>query len=151
MTMMPIGSTSTKIQNISLAHSSETGGIPGETGIRSFPITRIFAHFPLILVTFQKASALTLLRAIGARGRTLVLALLIQVVAVVTIGSLLAFGLYALALQGVSNLGVRVEVRPVLVTSLAVLVLALLTSLVAVRRVLRLDPLAATTGAGVQV
>ncbi len=38
---------------------------------------------------------------------------------------------------------------PAVVTSLVVLALALVTSLVAVRRVLRIDPLAATTGAGV--
>jgi ABC-type lipoprotein release transport system permease subunit len=63
----------------------------------------------------------------------------------------IAFGLYAGALQGVKNLGVRVEIQPVLVTSAVVLALALLTSLIAVRRVLRLDPLSATTGAGVQV
>jgi ABC-type antimicrobial peptide transport system permease subunit len=81
----------------------------------------------------------------------LVRSLLVQVVAVVLAGALIAFGLYAAALQGVKNLGVRVEAGPVLLTTLVVLVLALLTSLVAVRRVLRLDPLAATTGAGVQI
>ena len=67
------------------------------------------------------------------------------------LGSLVAFGLYAGALQGVKNLGVRVEVMPVVITSLVVLALALVTSLVAVRRVLRIDPLDATTGAGVQL
>jgi ABC-type lipoprotein release transport system permease subunit len=61
-----------------------------------------------------------------------------------------AFGLYAGSVQGVRNLGLRVEVMPVVVTSLAVLALALLTSLVAIRRVLRIDPLSATTGAGVR-
>ena len=62
-----------------------------------------------------------------------------------------AFGLYAGALQGVKNLGVHVEVMPAVVTSSIVLALALLTSLVAVRRVLRIDPIAATTGAGVHL
>ena len=38
---------------------------------------------------------------------------------------------------------------PAVITSVVVLALALLTSLVAVRRVLRLDPLSATTGAGI--
>ena len=78
-------------------------------------------------------------------------ALLVQVVLVMALGSLVAFGLYAGALQGVKNLGVRVEVMPVVVTSLVVLALALVTSLVAVRRVLRIDPLDATTGAGVHL
>ena len=73
------------------------------------------------IVTFQKASALTLLRAIGAPARTLVVSLLIQVVIVMGIGSLVAFGLYAAALQGVQNLGVRVEVTPAVVTSAVVL------------------------------
>jgi putative ABC transport system permease protein len=104
-----------------------------------------------LIVTFQKASALTLLRAIGAPANVLVRSLLVQVVVVMALGSVIAFGLYAGALQGVKNLGVRVEIQPVLVTSAVVLALALLTSLIAVRRVLRLDPLSATTGAGVQV
>ena len=104
-----------------------------------------------LIVTFQKASALTLLRAIGAPAKTLVVSLLIQVVAVMLAGSVIAFGLYAAALQGVKNLGVRVEVQPVVVTCLVVLALALLTSAIAARRVLRLDPLSATTGVGVQV
>lgn len=143
-----------------LTRQQAVDGAPGVASVRSsfgvilglfYLVVPLVTGLFFLIVTFQKASALTLLRAIGARGRTLVVALLIQVVAVVTIGSVLAFGLYALALQGVSNLGVRVEVRPVVLTTLAVLVLALLTSLVAVRRVLRLDPLAATTGAGVQV
>jgi ABC-type lipoprotein release transport system permease subunit len=81
----------------------------------------------------------------------LVVSLLIQVVVVMLVGSLVAFGLYAGALQGVKNLGVRVEVQPVVVTCVVVLALALLTSVIAVRRVLRVDPLSATTGVGVQV
>ncbi|HAP75826.1 MAG TPA: peptide ABC transporter permease [Acidimicrobiaceae bacterium] len=104
-----------------------------------------------LIVTFQKASALTLLRAIGASARSLVVSLLVQVVAVMAIGSLIAFGLYAFAIQGFSSLGVEVEVLPAVITSGAVLALALLTSLVAVRRVLRIDPINATTGAGVNV
>ena len=58
-------------------------------------------------------------------------------------------GLRAGAIQGVSNLGIHVEMMPAVITSVVVLALALLTSLVAVRRVLRLDPLSATTGAGI--
>ena len=104
-----------------------------------------------LIVTFQKASALTLLRAIGAPASSLVRALLVQVVVIMLAGSVIAFGLYAGAIQGVKNLGVHVEVMPAVITSLVVLVLALATSLVAVRRVLRLDPLSATTGGGVHV
>jgi putative ABC transport system permease protein len=78
--------------------------------------------------------------------------LLIQVVAVVLSGAVLATGLFWLAsLGGGGGLGITVEPMPVITTTLVVLVLALLTSLAAVRRVLRIDPIAATTGAGVQV
>lgn len=141
-----------------LTRQEAVDGSPGVSSVRS-SFTIILGLFYLVvplvtglfflIVTFQKASALTLLRAIGAPSRTLVASLLVQVVAVMALGSLIAFGLYAVALQGVSNLGVKVEVLPAVITSLVVLALALVTSLVAVRRVLRIDPLAATTGAGV--
>jgi putative ABC transport system permease protein len=142
-----------------LTRQQAIDGSPGVSSVRS-SFTVILALFyaivPLVtglffvIVTFQKASALTLLRAIGAPASALVKALLVQVVVVMVLGSLVAFGLYAGSVQGVRNLGLRVEVTPVVFTSLAVLGLALLTSLVAIRRVLRIDPLSATTGAGVK-
>jgi putative ABC transport system permease protein len=143
-----------------LTRQQAVDGSPGVSSVRSsfaIILALFYLVVPLVtglfflIVTFQKASALTLLRAIGAPASRLVRSLLVQVVVIMLAGSVVAFGLYALALQSVKNLGVRVEVMPVVVTSLVVLVLALLTSLVAVRRVLRLDPLSATTGAGVQV
>ncbi|MEY4176103.1 MAG: hypothetical protein RI900_3268 [Actinomycetota bacterium] len=141
-----------------LTRTQAVDGSPGVSSVRS-SFAVILALFYLVvplvtglfflIVTFQKASALTLLRAIGAPTRVLVRGLLVQVVLVMVVGSVIAFGLYAGALQGVKNLGVRVDPTSALVTSAVVLALALLTSLVAVRRVLRIDPLAATTGAGV--
>lgn len=133
---------------------------PGVSSVRSsfvvilglfYLVVPLVTGLFFLIVTFQKAPALTLLRAIGAPAGVLVRSLLAQVVIVVGVGSVLAFGLYAAALQGVRNLGVRVELLPAVVTSAVVLVLALLTSLISVRRVLRLDPLTATTGAGVQL
>ena len=141
-----------------LTRQEAVDGSPGVGSVRaSFTIILglFYLVVPLVtglfflIVTFQKASALTLLRAIGAPARTLVSSLLVQVFAVMAVGSVVAFGLYAAAIQGVPALGVKVEVMPAVVTSLVVLALALVTSLVAVRRVLRIDPLAATTGAGV--
>lgn len=141
-----------------LTRTQAVDGSPGVSSVRS-SFAVILALFYLVvplvtglfflIVTFQKASALTLLRAIGAPASVLVRGLLVQVVLVMVVGAVIAFGLYAGSLQGVKNLGVRVDLASVLVTSVVVLVLALLTSLVAVRRVLRIDPLAATTGAGV--
>ncbi len=143
-----------------LTRDEAVDGSPGVGSVRSsfaiilglfYLVVPLVTGLFFLIVTFQKASALTLLRAIGAPARTLVVSLLVQVVIVMGIGSLVAFGLYAAALQGVQNLGVRVEVLPAVITSAVVLALALLTSLVAVRRVLRLDPLSATTGAGVSL
>ncbi len=143
-----------------LTRQQAVDGAPGVSSVRSsfaiilglfYLVVPLVTGLFFLIVTFQKASALTLLRAIGARASTLVVSLLIQVVAIMTAGSVIAFGLYALSLQGVKNLGLHVEIMPVVVTSVVVLVLALFTSLIAVRRVLRLDPITATTGAGVQV
>jgi putative ABC transport system permease protein len=143
-----------------LTRQEAVDGSPGVSSVRSsFTVILglFYAVVPLVtglfflIVTFQKASALTLLRAIGAPAKVLVRSLLVQVLVVMAAGSLFAFGLYAGALQGVKNLGVRVEVMPAVYTSLVVLALALLTSLVAIRRVLRIEPIAATTGAGVHV
>ena len=143
-----------------LTRQQAVDGSPGVSAVRqSFTIVLALFYLvvPLVtglfflIVTFQKASALTLLRAIGAPSRSLVGSLLIQVVAVMAIGSVIAFGLYAFAIQGVPDLGVRVDVKTAVISCLAILVLALLTSLVAVRRVLKIDPINATTGAGVSV
>lgn len=143
-----------------LTRQQAVDGSPGVSAVRSsFAIILLLFYLvvPLVtglfflIVTFQKAAALTLLRAIGASARTLVTGLLVQVVLVMVVGSVIAFGLYAAAVQGVKNLGLHVEVMPAVLTSAVVLVLALLTSLIAVRRVLKLDPLSATTGAGVHV
>lgn len=143
-----------------LTRQEAIDGSPGVGSVRSsfevilalfYLVVPLVTGLFFLILTFQKASALTLLRAIGAPTRALVRALLIQVVAVMVAGSVVAFGLYVLSLQSVKNLGVRVEVRPVLLTAVAVLALVIATSMFAVRRVLRLDPLSATTGAGVHV
>jgi putative ABC transport system permease protein len=133
---------------------------PGVNGVRSsfavilglfYLVVPLVTGLFFLIVTFQKAAALTLLRAIGAPAGLLVRSLLVQVVAVVLAGSVLATGLYALAVRGVSNLDLTVQFGPVIVTVTVVLALSLCTALVAVRRVLRIDPLQATTGAAVRV
>lgn len=133
---------------------------PGVASVRqSFNVILLLFYLviPLVtglfflIVTFQKANSLTLLRAIGSPAGPLVRALLTQVVLVVLGGGVIATILFALSSGATNSLGVRPEPGPVIVTVVVVLVLALITSLAAVRRVLRIDPIAATTGAGVQV
>jgi putative ABC transport system permease protein len=133
---------------------------PGVSSVRSsFFIVLLLFYLvvPLVtglfflIVTFQKAGALTLLRAIGAPAKVLVTSLLAQVVVVVLLGGVIAAALYRLVIPSAAALALRFEWVPVIVTVGVVLVLALLTSLAAVRRVLQIDPIQATTGAGVRV
>jgi putative ABC transport system permease protein len=142
-----------------LTRQAAVDGSPGVSSVRSsFAIVLLLFYLvvPLVtglfflIVTFQKAAALTLLRAIGAPAGVLVRSLLVQVAAVVVLGGALAAVLYRLVIPTASDLGLRFEWAPVLVTIAVVLVLGLLTSLAAVRRVLRIDPIQATTGAGVR-
>jgi hemin transport system permease protein len=103
-----------------------------------------------LIVTFQKADALTLLRAIGAPARRLVAALLIQVVLIVLAG--LAVGTllyYPLSQQQLGGLDLKFETFAVVFWSVLLLVLSVGSSLLAARRVLAIDPVEATTGAGV--
>lgn len=103
-----------------------------------------------LIVTFQKAGALTLLRAVGAPGRRLVESLLLQVVLVVGTGIAVGTLLYLpVATRDVGGLTLRFETGAVLGWSAALLVLGLLSALVAARRVLRIDPADATGGQGV--
>lgn len=105
-----------------------------------------------LIVTFQKANSLTLLRAIGAPAKRLVASLLIQVV--IMIGGGLALGTalyYPLSQAQLGGISLRFETGAVIFWAVLLLVLGVGSSLVAARRVLRIDPIEATTGAGVGV
>ncbi|MFN8021383.1 MAG: ABC transporter permease [Acidimicrobiales bacterium] len=144
-----------------LTRQEAVDGSPGVASVRqSFSVILLLFYLvvPLVtglfflIVTFQKAGALTLLRAIGSPAGVLVRSLLLQVVIVVVSGAAIAIGLFFLLSRGeVGSLSVPFDVGVITFTFVVVLVLALLTSLAAVRRVLRIDPISATTGAGVQV
>ncbi|NLD78276.1 MAG: ABC transporter permease [Acidimicrobiales bacterium] len=132
---------------------------PGVAQIRqSFQI--IFALYgmvvPLVtglfflIVTLQKARSLTLLRAIGARTGVLATALVTQVLAVTFLGVIVGIGLYRLVTSGgeLSSLTVRFDPALAIGWGIGFLVLAVVGSLASLRRVLRIDPMDATTGAG---
>ena len=102
-----------------------------------------------LIITFQKAEALTLLRAVGARSGALVRSLLIQVVLVIGGGIVIGIALFApLTLIRLGAITIRFDPGAVLFWSAALLVLGLASAMVAARRVLALDPLEATTGGG---
>jgi len=103
-----------------------------------------------LIVTFQKAGSLTLLRAVGVRSAALVRSLLVQVFIVVGLGLVVGIALYLpLSSQKLGNISLKFETAVVIFWSILFLVLGLLSSLVAARRVLAIDPIEATTGAGV--
>jgi len=109
-------------------------------------VVPLVAGLFFLIITFQKADTLTLLRALGARPSMLIRNLLAQVVVVVLGGVVLATALLAGAAQGTKSIGVKVDPTAIGVTTAVVLGLALISSLAAIRRVLAIDPLRAVTG-----
>lgn len=100
-----------------------------------------------LIITLQKARALTLLRAIGAPADVLVRSLLIQALMIIgggiAIGTLLFFPLSQAKL---GKLTLSFDPVAVLLWAALLLTLGLLSALVAARRVLAIDPVTATTG-----
>ncbi|MTV25226.1 FtsX-like permease family protein [Nitriliruptoraceae bacterium ZYF776] len=112
----------------------------------AFVVVGLVTGIFFLILTVQKADALTLLRAVGASARDVVTPLVVQVLLVTGGGVLVGLaGLTAVAAGG--DVGLSVEVDPVSVaaTSAGIVLLGLLASLAAVRRVLRIEPFEATT------
>jgi putative ABC transport system permease protein len=103
-----------------------------------------------LIITLQKANSLTLLRAIGVPGSALVRSLLVQVLLVMVAGIGIGIALYTpLANQRLGGIPLSFQTGAVVFWSVTLLVLGVVSSLFSARRVLRIDPLEATTGAGV--
>lgn len=101
-----------------------------------------------LIVTVQKARTLTLLRAIGARGSTLVRSLMLQVFVVVGLGVALGTLLYFPVSQlRVGSIPLRFDTGAVVAWGLGILLLGLASSWFSVRNVLRTEPANALTGA----
>ena len=143
-----------------LDRTAAVNQLPGVSAVRmSFTIIQGLAFIVVTLVvgiffvilTVQKAAALTLLRAIGAATSTLVRSLLVQVVLVMIGAVVVGTALLALASLGSSDrFPIAVDVGMVVSRGIVLIVLALIASLASVRRVLRIDPIAATVPAGVE-
>ena len=103
-----------------------------------------------LIITLQKAGALTLLRAVGVQAPVLVRSLLFQVTLVMAAGLAIGIALYLpLSSQRLGGIQLSFETGAVIVWSVLLLGLGVLSALFAARRVLRIDPIDATTGAGV--
>ncbi len=146
-----------------LTRQQAVDGSPGVAAVtQSFAVILLLFYLvvPLVtglfflIVTFQKAGALTLLRAVGIPSGRLVRSLLLQVVLVVVGGSIVATAIFSFIASGSGgsrSLSISVEPTTVAATVGGILALALLTSAFSARRVLRIDPIEATTGAGVHL
>lgn len=143
-----------------LTRSQAVRSLPGVSAVKgSFNVVQALAFIVVTLVvgiffvilTVQKAPALTLLRAIGASTGELVRSLLVQVL-LVMIGAI-AFGALLLAAASAfvssADFPISFDVGIVLSRGIALVLLSLVASLAAIRRVLRIDPIAATVPAGV--
>ena len=136
--------------------ATATDAIPGVGQItRSFSILYLLLYIVVTIVTgvffliltVQKTEALVLLRAIGGSRGDVVKPVLLQAVAVVGLGSVLG----VLATSGLLSVtrdvfGSTLSTGTTLTSVGAIVVLGLLASVGAVRRVLAIDPIDATTG-----
>lgn len=103
-----------------------------------------------LILTLQKAGPLTLLRAVGVTGGSLVRSLLLQVSIVLVLGIGVGVALYTPVSQlRLGSIPLSFQTGPVLFWAGLLFALGLLSALVSARRVLRIDPIDATTGAGV--
>ena len=102
-----------------------------------------------LIVTLQKAGSLTLLRAVGVPAGALVRSLLFQAGLVLAVGIGLGVALYApLSARRIGDIPLSFSTTAVVVWAALLLVLGLLSTLFAARRVLAIDPIEATTGGG---
>ena len=106
----------------------------------------LLTGFFFLIITVQKTSSLTLLRAVGASSWFLLGNLLVQVLIVIGAPILVAIPLTVFAVQGASSAAFSATVEPnvVIGTSIAMLVLGVVASIGSMRRVAKVDPAAAT-------
>lgn len=111
----------------------------------TYVVVTIVVGFFFLILTVQKRASLTLLRAVGAPAGRLVGGLAVQVAFVLVGGLILGTTLAALALRSPgSGIDARVEPGALAGTSAILLVLAAVACVGAARRIVRLDPVAAT-------
>jgi putative ABC transport system permease protein len=141
-----------------LDRATAVDSLPGVSGVTTsftiiltlaFVVVTLVVGIFFVILTVQKASALTLLRAIGADAGFLTRALLVQVIAVVLGGIAVGAALLAVAaLASSPTFPISFEPSTVLSRGAAVAVLSVIASLAAIRRVLRIDPAEATMSIG---
>ncbi len=115
-----------------------------------FIVVTIVTGVFFLILTVQKQRSLVLLRAIGGSRWDVVKPVLIQVVIVVGLGVLLGVAVAGGLLELAKDVfGSSLDPRTTILTSGFILALGILASLGAIRRVLSVDPIEATTGGSV--
>jgi putative ABC transport system permease protein len=119
----------------------------------AFVVVILLTGFFFLIITVQKTSSLTLLRAVGASGGFLLRNLVLQVVLVIVAALAVAVPLTIVAVSASSTAAFTATTEPSVfaITSIAILGLGILASIGAMRRVAKIDPAAATarmTGGG---
>ncbi|MGB3412540.1 MAG: FtsX-like permease family protein [Microthrixaceae bacterium] len=100
-----------------------------------------------LILTLQKAGALTLLRAMGAQPGFLARSLLLQVGLVMVVGIVIGVAMFfPLSQQNLGGISLSFDVAAVLTWATILIVLGLVSSLASLRRVMKIDPIKAATG-----
>ena len=139
-----------------LDRDTAVASLPGVSSIQqsfaiilglAFVVVILLTGFFFLIITVQKMSSLTLLRAVGASSGFLVRNLIVQVLLVIGAALLVAVPLTIVSVNGAASAQFTATVEPstVITTSVAILLLGVLAALAAMRRVARIDPAAATT------
>ncbi len=142
-----------------LDRSDAVAALPGVGQItQSFSILYLLLYIVVALVTgvffliltVQKEDALVLLRAVGASSRDVIASVLIQVLVVVGLGALIGSAVTAGLLALTRDVfGAGLQLSTAALTVGVILVLGLVASVGAVRRVLAIDPINATATRGI--
>jgi putative ABC transport system permease protein len=138
-----------------LDRDTAVASLPGVSSIQqsfgiilglAFVVVVLLTGFFFLILTVQKTPSLTLLRAVGAGGGFLLRSLLLQVVIVIAVGLAIAIPLTIVAINAASSGGFTATVEPstIATTSVAIVVLGIVASIGAMRRVARIDPANAT-------
>jgi putative ABC transport system permease protein len=112
-------------------------------------VVALVTGFFFLILTVQKTSSLTLLRAVGAPAGYLVRGLIVQVVLVLGVALLVAVGLLVVAAATAdTGLPLNVEPRALINTTLVIVGLSLVGTAFSAWRVLRIEPFAAVSRPG---
>ncbi|HUL84283.1 MAG TPA: peptide ABC transporter permease [Actinomycetota bacterium] len=138
-----------------LDRNTAVASLPGVSSIQqsfgiilalAFVVVILLIGFFFLIVTVQKTASLTLLRAVGASGGFLLGGLIAQVLIVIGLALLVAIPLTLLAVNGIGSGGFVATVEPstLVTTSISIILLGVVASIGAMRRVAKIDPAAAT-------